>query len=87
MTKIHIIILRPENRGAVIMQMIILPVLFKFKMNIFETKQQIFQRFSYFQELIMIHGDSYDCYPGPISCSVAQWAAFLIHQTWLFPKK
>lgn len=54
------------------MQMIILLVLFKFKMNIFETKQQIFQRFSYFQELIMIHGDSYDCYPGPISCSVAQ---------------
>ena len=41
MTKINIIILRPENRGAVIMQMIISLALFKFKMNFFETKQQI----------------------------------------------
>lgn len=55
------------------MQMIISLALFKFKMNFFETKQQIIShRFSYFQELIMIYGESYNCYSGPISCSVAQ---------------
>lgn len=54
------------------MQMIILLILFKFKMNLFETQQQIFHRFPYSQELTMIHGESYYCHSGTISCSVAQ---------------
>lgn len=47
MTKIGIIP-RPETRGAGMMPVIILLILLEFKVKLFETKQQIFYRFSYF---------------------------------------
>ena len=57
--------------------MIILLTFVKFKVKLFETKQQIFYWFSYFQELMMIYGDGYSCYSGPISHFIAQWAGLL----------